>query len=157
MADTYLIAAFKDKEKVKALGARWDPEQRKWFVPYGRELTPFDEWLPAEARAGEEVTGVAPMAVAGSHPSADLAVPSKGMTLSQLLGGVTQAVAQAYRAGIWTLVWLQGAMGDALHALSCAAGHNILRLMRAIARLGLDELFVPSSRWSCGGWARCTR
>ena len=30
--------------------------------------------------------------------------------------------------------WLQGALGDALHALSCAAGYNIRWLMRAIAR-----------------------
>lgn len=29
--------------------------------------------------------------------------------------------------------WLKGAMGDALHALSCAAGYNIRWLMRAIA------------------------
>jgi len=31
--------------------------------------------------------------------------------------------------------WLQGAIGDALHALSCAAGYNIRWLMRAIVRL----------------------
>ena len=32
---------------------------------------------------------------------------------------------------------LQGVPGDALHALSCAAGYNIRWLLRAIARLGL--------------------
>lgn len=37
--------------------------------------------------------------------------------------------------------WLQGALGDALHALSCAAGYNIRWLLRAIARMGLG----PSS------------
>jgi IS5 family transposase len=37
--------------------------------------------------------------------------------------------------------WLKGAMGDALHALSCAAGYNIRWLLRAIARLGLGGLF----------------
>lgn len=41
--------------------------------------------------------------------------------------------------------WLQGAMGDALHALSCAAGYNIRWLMRAIARLGLGALFYALS------------
>ena len=30
--------------------------------------------------------------------------------------------------------WLQGALGDALHAISCAAGYNIRWLLRAIAR-----------------------
>ena len=37
--------------------------------------------------------------------------------------------------------WLQGAMGDALHALSCAAGYNIRWLLRAIVRLGLGGVF----------------
>lgn len=33
--------------------------------------------------------------------------------------------------------WLQGATGDALHAVLCAAGFNIRWLLRAIVRLGL--------------------
>jgi transposase, IS5 family len=38
--------------------------------------------------------------------------------------------------------WLQGALGDALHALSCAAGYNLRWLLRAIARLGLGPAFL---------------
>ena len=41
--------------------------------------------------------------------------------------------------------WLQGATGDALHALSCAAGYNIRWLLRAIVRLGLGGLFCALS------------
>ena len=41
--------------------------------------------------------------------------------------------------------WLQGALGDALHALSCAAGYNIRWLLRAIVRLGLGALFCAMS------------
>ena len=41
--------------------------------------------------------------------------------------------------------WLQGAIGDALHALSCAAGYNIRWLLRAIVRLGLSGLFYALS------------
>jgi IS5 family transposase len=37
--------------------------------------------------------------------------------------------------------WLQGAVGDALHALTCAAGYNIRWLLRAITRLGLAGPF----------------
>lgn len=36
--------------------------------------------------------------------------------------------------------WLPGALGDALHALSCAAGYNIRWLMRAIVRLAARRL-----------------
>jgi len=71
--------------------------------------------------------------------------------------------------------WLQGAVGDALHALSCAAGYNIRWLLRAIARLGLGGLFCalraaltyalltlhamlvrPTSPGSRGNSSRCT-
>ena len=36
--------------------------------------------------------------------------------------------------------YLQGSIGDALHAMSCAAGYHIRCLMRAIMRLGLRGL-----------------
>ena len=39
--------------------------------------------------------------------------------------------------------WLQGATGDALHAVLCAAGYNIRWLLRTIVRLGLKGLFAP--------------
>jgi IS5 family transposase len=38
--------------------------------------------------------------------------------------------------------WLQGQLGDALHAVLCAAGYNIRWLMRAMVRLGLKALFL---------------
>ncbi len=38
--------------------------------------------------------------------------------------------------------YLKGSVGDALHAISCAAGYNIRWLMRAIMRLGLKGLFA---------------
>ena len=37
--------------------------------------------------------------------------------------------------------WLQGALGDALHARSWAAGYNIRWLLRAIVRLRLKVVF----------------
>ena len=30
---TYLCVSYKDKDKAKGLGARWDPRQRKWYCP----------------------------------------------------------------------------------------------------------------------------
>lgn len=38
--------------------------------------------------------------------------------------------------------WLKGQTGDALHAVLCAAGHNIRWLLRAMTRLGLRGLFL---------------
>ncbi len=36
--------------------------------------------------------------------------------------------------------WLRGALGDALHAVLCAAGYNLRWLLRAMARMGLNAL-----------------
>lgn len=41
-----------------------------------------------------------------SAPSSSLSLPSKGISLSQLLGGVARAVASAYASGVWTTVEL---------------------------------------------------
>ena len=38
--------------------------------------------------------------------------------------------------------WLKGQLGDALHAISCAAGYNLRWLLRAIARLGIGPVFL---------------
>jgi IS5 family transposase len=38
--------------------------------------------------------------------------------------------------------WLHGALGDALHAISCAVGYNLRWLMGAVASLGLGAAFL---------------
>ncbi len=48
--------------------------------------------------------------------------------------------------------WLQGAEGDALHAVLCAAGFNIRWLLRAIATKGLKALLLVFSQWAL--WQR---
>lgn len=88
MPGTYLTTAFRDKDQVKSLGARWDAERRSWYVPEGLDLAPFATWLPVGA----------PTALAVSPETA------RGISLSQLLAGVAQAVAAAYRSGVWTRV-----------------------------------------------------
>jgi transposase, IS5 family len=44
--------------------------------------------------------------------------------------------------------WLQGAEGDALHAVLCAAGFNIRWLLRAIAAKGLKAFLLAFSQWA---------
>jgi exodeoxyribonuclease VII large subunit len=96
MRETYLQTAYKDRERVKVLGARWDPARKQWYVPDGRDLAPFASWLPA----GEHPASSTPQSTA----STELTLSTKGVSLSQLLAGVAQAVAQAYRAGEWVRV-----------------------------------------------------
>ena len=103
MPETYLQTAYKDREHVKGLGARWDAARKQWYVPEGRDLAPFVSWLPAEYQASLTTLENAGTAVS-TGGGTELALPTKGISLSQLLAGVAQAVAQAYRAGEWVRV-----------------------------------------------------
>ena len=46
MADskTYLNVPYAQKDAAKALGARWDPANKKWYVPNGKDLALFAQW-----------------------------------------------------------------------------------------------------------------
>jgi len=105
MPNTYLTVPFKDKDAAKALGARWDAVQRQWFVPDGRDLTAFTLWLsPQSALALATPVASGDMALLKTSGSELAPSVGKGMSLSSLLAGVSNAVSQAYRMGVWTLV-----------------------------------------------------
>ena len=40
-----LEVPFVEKNQAKELGAWWDPEIKKWFVPAGRDPRPFRQWF----------------------------------------------------------------------------------------------------------------
>lgn len=46
MPRTYLDVPYEQKDEAKGLGAKWDNQQRVWFVPDGVALEPFSKWLP---------------------------------------------------------------------------------------------------------------
>lgn len=111
MTKTYLNATYPEREKVKALGARWDGTARQWYVPDGLDLSAFQQWLSAP----DAPVDAAPAARRSPTPegrevaihqeaSAELAITNKGVSLSQLLGGVRQVIEDAYKQGIWTKV-----------------------------------------------------
>lgn len=41
-----LVAPYSEKEEVKALGARWDPALKTWYVENVENLELFQRWLP---------------------------------------------------------------------------------------------------------------
>lgn len=97
MSDTLLNVPYAEKDAAKALGARWNAGLRKWYVPAGIELAPFAAWLPVERAVAVSAE------TSGSYQLAQ--VPSdKGLTLSQLLGGVQAAVARAFGSSQWVVV-----------------------------------------------------
>jgi len=41
-----------EKDQAEALGARWEPSRRCWYVPEGVDLQPFRRWFPESAAPG---------------------------------------------------------------------------------------------------------
>jgi hypothetical protein len=52
MADskTYLNVPFAQKDAAKALGARWDAANKKWYVPADKDITLFAQWQPVSGK-----------------------------------------------------------------------------------------------------------
>ncbi|KQW43301.1 MULTISPECIES: exodeoxyribonuclease VII large subunit [unclassified Roseateles] len=113
---TYLNSTYEERFEVKALGARWDPGLRKWYVTPDLALAPFAAWLPATA----DTSPVRAQASLESE-SRDLDVPNKGIPLSRLLGGVANLVSEAFGEGVWTAA-------EVLKVSSARGGHVYLEL-----------------------------
>ncbi len=49
-----LNVPYAEKDEAKALGARWNPKKKSWYVPDGQSAEAFARWLPkAGAPAAE--------------------------------------------------------------------------------------------------------
>ena len=42
----YLSCPFHEKDECKALGGKWDPDKKKWYVPKELNVNAFQKWLP---------------------------------------------------------------------------------------------------------------
>jgi hypothetical protein len=46
-----LKVPYAEKDEAKALGARWNPTRKCWYVPDGKSSEPFARWLAGGAEA----------------------------------------------------------------------------------------------------------
>lgn len=46
-----LEVPYSEKDQAKALGARWDPGRRTWYVVDQESLYPFLKWIPERLKA----------------------------------------------------------------------------------------------------------
>jgi len=82
---TYLNVAYAEKDAVKALGGRWDPAKKKWYVPANMDLTPFVKWI-AELANSQPASAKAKLSLQASTRH------TKPKTKKPLLDAVTHAI-----------------------------------------------------------------
>ncbi len=150
MINTYLDVPYKEKDDAKVLGARWDVQARKWYIPAGTDLAPFHRWLPSELQAAQIQSPVNSGEQAAIYSMATI----KGIPLSQLLNNVQRVVASAFQQGVWTLVevmQVQAKNGHVYLELSerNAAG-DALATARAVIWANNAERILPDFQRATG-------
>lgn len=51
---TWLSVPYEEKDEAKALGARWDRDEKSWFAPAGAAMEPLKQWLPENQASRQE-------------------------------------------------------------------------------------------------------
>ncbi len=50
----YINCPYDEKDLAKALGAKWDNDARKWYVPEGLDKNRFKRWRPKTSAQGKK-------------------------------------------------------------------------------------------------------
>ena len=89
MSETFLHVEYREKDEVKRLGAYWSREQRQWYVPAGRDLTPFARWLPIQD------------APAAYRLDEAVELPVQGLSLREVMQRIRACVQQGLPEALW--------------------------------------------------------
>jgi len=93
---TALNVPFREKDEAKALGARWNPMQKIWYVPEGLELVNFNRWLADSAPSESAQTTVLLSTTEDMSQAAQ-----QGIQLSTYLQRLSAAVRDIYPKNEW--------------------------------------------------------
>ena len=55
-----VLIPFEDKDEAKALGAKWDKDEKSWYIPPGVNQTPFEKWINSPVNQAQSVTDEIP-------------------------------------------------------------------------------------------------
>ncbi|KQY00967.1 hypothetical protein ASD28_11325 [Massilia sp. Root133] len=68
---TFLNVPYAEKDEARALGARWNPGRKRWYVPTGVALEPFQKWLKEGAPSGRVDSAAAKRMVGANYIELD--------------------------------------------------------------------------------------
>lgn len=53
-ARSYLVVPYREKDRAKAAGARWDKKARAWYVGENADIRALQRWLPENVAKSQE-------------------------------------------------------------------------------------------------------
>ena len=98
---TYIQVPFKEKDKAKALGAKWDRREQSWYVPVGTEFSPFAKWAKADVITDPDPKHTEQSQTANADLAVRqfLAVPYTERTIAKAAGALWDKKAKSWYAG----------------------------------------------------------
>jgi len=75
----FLTVPYAEKDAAKALGARWNPTRRRWYVADGVATEPFAKWIDAASASASAPAGAA--VKPGAKPGAGRVDSYQGKTV----------------------------------------------------------------------------
>lgn len=100
----WLAVPFEEKDDAKALGAKWDPSAKCWYVPAEQDGSKFAKWLPVQessALSGQQVVPAAQLEGVPESQGASrryLAVPFSERSLAREAGARWDAESKCWYA-----------------------------------------------------------
>lgn len=143
MTMTPLKVPFKEKDEAKKLGARWNPQERYWYVPSGLNLTAFQRWLPEDSlptvsHPPEPLQPLQPLQpLEPQEPQTSIHIQSE--SLGQLLQRLRAAVQAAAPAALWVRAELVRLNAKGRHMFLELAEHDADQQLVAQASAALWE------------------
>ncbi|WP_426811686.1 zincin-like metallopeptidase domain-containing protein (plasmid) [Pseudomonas sp. WOUb67] len=101
---TYIDVPFKEKNEAKEQGAKWDRQERSWYIPEGVDKAPFEHWLNPAPKVDtdpiEQAQGEAPKAAVVPKASREyLAVPYGEREAAKAAGAAYDKAAKSWYVG----------------------------------------------------------
>jgi hypothetical protein len=91
----YLRCPFAEKNEAKSKGARYDGQEKKWYIDAGTPLSPFEAWLPDKAKPNGD--GRDAERCVARAPKVRVEVGETGMTVEDLQDSVKRSLAMGIR------------------------------------------------------------
>lgn len=101
---TYFHVPFKEKEQARELGAKWDRQEKSWYIPAEVDKQPFAHWLnptpKVEAAESVQERSEAPQVVSVPKASREyLAVPYGERSAAKAAGAAWDKAAKSWYVG----------------------------------------------------------
>ena len=103
VAKTYISVPFSEKDEARDIGARWDRQERSWYVPPGVESAPFAKWARRFDAAAFDKSAKGALSEEASKRAPDqreyLAVSYGERAVAKAAGAVWDKAAKSWYAG----------------------------------------------------------